>query len=1113
MTQAVLHDGRVLEFPDGTDPAVIQATVKRVLAGDTPGGGEPAAARFTPEDIEAVIQQESGGRPDVLGPVQRDGQRAVGLMQVNPQTAASPGFGVPPIDPASLKDPEANRAFGVQYLNAMLDKFGDKKTALLAYNHGPGAVQELLDAGLPLTGLENFNYADEVLARVRQPQAAPAPVAPPVAPAAPPTPQAVPAGPDPRIAQAAADPFSPAAMARDAGRLEGVPAAPQTPEPESFAGLKAINRAGGVLGSGANRGVATVAGAPVELMNRVPQLLNLLPGEQGIGPISDRPTGGIADMMQLLEAMGLNQVKREDLEGFGERMLGRVGEELGGAAIPGGMMLKRAGKAATGGLLDKAFIEPLRRAPGPVAASEVALAGGAGVGAQVANEAFGSEPGDLGDLIGSLLGTLGTGGALTAARGAAVLGKQGIEVAAKAIGAGDPVDFRMRQGVGKMLAETATSPERLPARIAEGQVVAGEIPGLKPTAAEAAADPGLQALEFQRQSAGRAGDFRARRAENQAAIERELQDAAPEAVDDAATRAALEARRACTEKVVAKGTQRREGELAEAQAKVEPTQTRVEAGRDVRAEVEAARARLKLTREEQAQPDLQVALASEAEVDASGVVRLIDDKLKTTKRDVVINALKKVRQKLHKAADEVEPDADDLAASANFRALGGDDAPAARLDDTVAGLYETRKVINDLIAGKGEDSTSRFAQKELTEVKRALDDAINEAEPAFGDFLHKFREASIPISKIEEGATGAVLKRDKLTGTAAVPESEVSSVFIKSNKGSPEAIREFTEKVGGHDKAVAGLRQEALIGAKKAFEEGGEKGLRKWIKDHEDALSAFPETRRDLGSVADAKGVLDRAARREKMIKEGLNNPRKSTIAAYLDTSEAADGMKTILGSKKPEVEMKKLMRLIRGDKDAIEGAKRAFFDLFSADEPGKALGLVRGTAEDLTGATLFAPGKLKKFMRKYNPALKELFKDDPRQLERINNISAAIQRGASVARAKPPGTSGTPLGIRDTATFSLASALSRSFNVAKGVVSPAFVLTEGALRIGNKIVLRLKKRDFEALLDRALLDPEVAKTLVMEWNESTAKVVRRRLRLHLGRDVGAFAQTDESKE
>ncbi len=30
--EAQLADGRVLEFPDGTDPAVVQSTVKRVIA-------------------------------------------------------------------------------------------------------------------------------------------------------------------------------------------------------------------------------------------------------------------------------------------------------------------------------------------------------------------------------------------------------------------------------------------------------------------------------------------------------------------------------------------------------------------------------------------------------------------------------------------------------------------------------------------------------------------------------------------------------------------------------------------------------------------------------------------------------------------------------------------------------------------------------------------------------------------------------------------------------------------------------------------------------------------------------------------------------------------------
>ena len=40
--KAELHDGRILEFPDGTDPSVVQATVKRVLG---VGAGQAAPAQ------------------------------------------------------------------------------------------------------------------------------------------------------------------------------------------------------------------------------------------------------------------------------------------------------------------------------------------------------------------------------------------------------------------------------------------------------------------------------------------------------------------------------------------------------------------------------------------------------------------------------------------------------------------------------------------------------------------------------------------------------------------------------------------------------------------------------------------------------------------------------------------------------------------------------------------------------------------------------------------------------------------------------------------------------------------------------------------------------------
>lgn len=76
MTRAVLHDGRVLEFPDGTDPAVIQRTVKSVLSGAAfdPRQGQDTAVPDTapaplpfPDAPEATAGAPSVGRSLMLG--------------------------------------------------------------------------------------------------------------------------------------------------------------------------------------------------------------------------------------------------------------------------------------------------------------------------------------------------------------------------------------------------------------------------------------------------------------------------------------------------------------------------------------------------------------------------------------------------------------------------------------------------------------------------------------------------------------------------------------------------------------------------------------------------------------------------------------------------------------------------------------------------------------------------------------------------------------------------------------------------------------------------------------------------------------------------------------
>ena len=97
-------------------------------------------------------------------------------MQVMPKTGKKPGYGVAP---ARDKSPEENRRVGREYLSAMVNKYGDVDTALVAYNWGPGNTDKWLKKGADPEKLptETQNYVPRVKSLLGetpvQPQAQP----------------------------------------------------------------------------------------------------------------------------------------------------------------------------------------------------------------------------------------------------------------------------------------------------------------------------------------------------------------------------------------------------------------------------------------------------------------------------------------------------------------------------------------------------------------------------------------------------------------------------------------------------------------------------------------------------------------------------------------------------------------------------------------------------------------------------------------------------------------------------------------------------------------------------------------------------------------------------
>jgi peptidoglycan lytic transglycosylase len=109
--------------------------------------------------VAAVIYEESRFRPRALSKV-----GAMGLMQIQPvtgetiaQRTGGTGFRV-----SDLYDPDINIRYGSWYLRQLLDKYGNERLALAAYNSGETTVDRWLAEGKGIAATDVRSYVDKV---------------------------------------------------------------------------------------------------------------------------------------------------------------------------------------------------------------------------------------------------------------------------------------------------------------------------------------------------------------------------------------------------------------------------------------------------------------------------------------------------------------------------------------------------------------------------------------------------------------------------------------------------------------------------------------------------------------------------------------------------------------------------------------------------------------------------------------------------------------------------------------------------------------------------------------------------------------------------------------
>jgi soluble lytic murein transglycosylase-like protein len=140
------------------DPQTYPAPTDQVTAGAASARDSiclmiESAARTNDLPVEyfaRVIWQESRFQPNVVGPRTRSGERALGIAQFMPRTAAERRL-LDPFDPVEALPKSA------AFLAELRDRFGNLGLAAAAYNAGPGRLREFM-AGTRALPAETRSY-------------------------------------------------------------------------------------------------------------------------------------------------------------------------------------------------------------------------------------------------------------------------------------------------------------------------------------------------------------------------------------------------------------------------------------------------------------------------------------------------------------------------------------------------------------------------------------------------------------------------------------------------------------------------------------------------------------------------------------------------------------------------------------------------------------------------------------------------------------------------------------------------------------------------------------------------------------------------------------------
>ena len=894
-----------------------------------------------------------------------------------------------------------------------------------------------------------------------------------------------------------------------------VDAAPPPPPPgfqtvqpaqdESSWLLDALGTADGYAASaadGTRQGVAMLLGAPVDIANELPRLLNLLPGEQGFTRFTDNPIGGRDTMDQLLRGGGI--IPDYEPQSWGERVVNRAGEEIGAAAIPTAAALGTATRVGTqgaramqtsGGVLKRLFGEMVETAavnPGRFAGKEAAYATGAGTGAGVAREFVSDDDPNTttpAEAAADVFGALTGAGGVAAAEGVgsalgntarAVTGAGGDRIVRETV-----TDQLARAGNASLAPSGARDTSGLAEAIAMGaRNIAETAPNFAPTTASTIDSVGMRNLEYGRRTGPNSGMFSERRADNAVAANQSVDELAPTG-DAAQFRLALDMNADAALEDAALRQYLAKTEFDKAAENLRAVQTSEARGQTVRAALDDA-----LTKAREVEREAWSAVQGES--DPAPLAQTFDEitrGLTLAEQQAVATA----RDTLD-IPSRLVPDTgaeDDL-----LTQLTGAGEPAAVNIAEITGLRSRLTTAQRQADASGDPNQSRILQKYVDAVDGYLD-GMPEVGPALQEARVVSRDLNDRFTRRGTGVADTLATRP--SGGPVVPDSQVTPRFTQADQRQASEIDNLLRETGNDQNVRAAVRDQLVADVQSRGLLDSPERLDAYLQQNSQVFERFPELRDEFGTASKLRQQVDAASATQQAAERTFAPGAPSAVGQFrkFGPEDALNSARSITAAPDPAAAVRELLDTVGRDPGSVENLRSAVWKVLES------------RAKPMTQSNRLPDGtdpwEMTRLVRalddpKIEGAMRELYADNPEHIDNLRALASALRNFDTSTSGRVAGSSGTPQSIQGNAVMPSTETLGAySFAYQRGQIGLPYIGLRLASTMARKAALRGRAQEFNDLLDAALLNPELAAQLLRENNPANAAALARTAKTVIG--------------